>query len=83
MDYILRFRKTVLEVSHLKKVKIFTTNNKRMIITQDKINEWIEQENINIESLSVTSGSMYSSRIGSVNLDEVEIFITILYSKES
>lgn len=67
----------------MKQVKVFKTNNKKMAIAQDKINSWIEQENINVESISIANGSMYSSRIGSVNLDEVEIFIVVLYEKES
>jgi hypothetical protein len=66
----------------LKKIKIFTTSNKKMLTTQDKINEWIEQENIEVYELSVANGAMYSGKSGSLNFDEVEMFITVLYSKQ-
>lgn len=64
----------------MKQVKVFTTSNKRILATQDKINEWVLQEKINIESISVTQGAIYKGSLGS-SFNEVEILITVLYSK--
>lgn len=57
----------------LKKLKVFSTSNKKIHITQNEINEWIEQEKIEVYQMSITNGVTHSN--------ETEIFIVIIYSK--
>lgn len=64
-----------------KKIKVFQTSNRKMLITQNQINEWIEEENIEIHQIEISTGAMYNSKSSTFNFDEVEMFITVLYSK--
>lgn len=64
----------------MQQVKIFKTNNKNMLKTQDEINEWLEVEGIKIVNMSTTNGVNYKANLTS-NYDEIEIFLIIVYEK--
>lgn len=64
----------------MRQIKVYRTNNKQIITTQNEINNWIEIEKIDVHSIEMTNGVQYKNNLRS-GFDEIEIFITILYSK--
>lgn len=64
----------------MEQIKIFKTNNKSYVLTQDNINSWIEDEGVEVISISTSSGAAYKNERWS-SFDEVEIFIFVLYRK--
>lgn len=65
----------------MQQIKIFKTNNKDIVNIQNKINCWIEDEELKVDSITTSTGASYKNNSDS-NFDEIEIFIIILYEKQ-
>lgn len=63
----------------MKQIKIFKATNNDLLATQNEINRWVEDNNIDILNISTTNGATYTGKNSSYVL-EVEIFIIVLYT---
>lgn len=64
----------------MQQIKIFKSNNKKILSTQNEINNWLEDEECEVHSINTVNGLEYKSNAFS-NFDEIEIFFIVLYSK--